>query len=525
MWIRICDELFVMSAVAGGLYLVFKLPGRWTGKHLAARWHYGMMLMVCSFFLIPYHRLLPPVDLGRAAGNTGSAEGAPAIEPFRSAIDLSAEQFLQTDALPLSLHKETVFPWRDILPWLLPAGTLVFIGVVIVQYCRLHLRIARTCLPAGQPELLDVLEACKRQLGIRRNIVVYLSPHVTTPFLYGWIRPRIVLPDIPFAAGDCRHVFLHELTHYKRRDPWIKLALLIINAIHWFNPFTYMARRDADRFCEFTCDETVVKPMDAHERRRYCALILRVLLEAADQRARVYSAFGGRKKDLERRIMMILNSEANRKKKWVRMLSIGMALMMVLFGIAAAYAASDNGVGGTAAGGTEVAVERIDSPELVLEGEGQWRKSGTGETLDQIVTDGIGQLTKSASGEWNLPVADGIDEGQFEIQPLASSYNYSSSSFKVGVYLNSGKLFNIQNTPKFTNVKQSTVSDGSCNVAYQIINASTGQITAKSLSGAYVNTSTTVEGFNTSIATGDCQVYLAGQDPTVEKKASGTFNY
>jgi hypothetical protein len=254
-------------------------------------------------------------------------------------------------------------------------------------------------------------------------------------------------------------------------------------------------------------------------------LILRVLLEAADQRARVYSAFGGRKKDLERRIMMILNSEANRKKKWVRMLSIGMALMMVLFGIAAAYAASDNGVGGTAAGGTEVAVERIDSPELVLEGEGQWRKSGTGETLDQIVTDGIGQLTKSASGEWNLPVADGIDEGQFEIQPLASSYNYSSSSFKVGVYLNSGKLFNIQNTPKFTNVKQSTVSDGSCNVAYQIINASTGQITAKSLSGAYVNTSTTVEGFNTSIATGDCQVYLAGQDPTVEKKASGTFNY
>lgn len=131
----------------------------------------------------------------------------------------------------------------------------------------------------------------------------------------------------------------------------------------------------------------------------------------------------------------------------------------------------------------------------------------------------------SKTGEFIWPEADGVDIGQDMIQPYAADYNYASSSFYTGAYLKSGDLFNIQNTPKFTSVKQSTTSDGSCSVAYQIINNSTGKLTSKVLTGAWVNTSTSVSGFTTSIATGECKIYLAGQDTTVEKKASGTFNY
>jgi hypothetical protein len=124
------------------------------------------------------------------------------------------------------------------------------------------------------------------------------------------------------------------------------------------------------------------------------------------------------------------------------------------------------------------------------------------------------------------PQADGIDLGQFEVQPYDSSYNYDSDSFTVGVYLNASNLVNIQNTPTFTSAKQSGVaSDQSVSVSYQIINESSNKITSTVVSGAYVNTDTTVSGFNKTIATGDCRVYLAGQNTTVEKRASGTFNY
>lgn len=146
--------------------------------------------------------------------------------------------------------------------------------------------------------------------------------------------------------------------------------------------------------------------------------------------------------------------------------------------------------------------------------------------LESAVTSIDGTLpVDSKTGEFIWPEADGVDIGQDMIQPFAADYNYSSSSFYTGAYLKSGDLFNIQSTPKFTSAKQSTTSDGSCSIAYQIINNSSGKLTSVVKSGAWVNTSTTVSGFTTSIATGECKIYLAGQDTTVEKKASGTFNY
>lgn len=340
MWTRMYSELLVMSAVAGGLSLLFKAAGKWIGQHLTANGHYGIWLMVYSFFLVPYHRPIPPLGMRQTADGTGigQAAAAPTMENIRTGVDLSAEQFLRADLWP-DVHRATAFPWPAFLPWLHLSGTLVFIGLIIAQYIKLHRHIMRACRPADQAELLDTLEACKRQLGIKKHISVYLSPYITTPFLFGWVRSRIVLPDMAFTAEDWRNVLLHELTHYKRRDPWVKLAMLLINAIHWFNPFAYMARRETDRFCEFACDEKVVKPMDVQERRRYCELILRVMQKAVDQKAGMYSAFGGRKNDLERRILMILNVPSNRKKRWVKAIALGMTLTMALFAASIAYAA------------------------------------------------------------------------------------------------------------------------------------------------------------------------------------------
>lgn len=124
------------------------------------------------------------------------------------------------------------------------------------------------------------------------------------------------------------------------------------------------------------------------------------------------------------------------------------------------------------------------------------------------------------------PIADGIDLGQHMPQPFSSSYNYNSPSFTTGVYLGgSSNIFNIQNKPSFTSAKQSAVEDNSSvKVSYQIWNISnTDRVTAKVKEGAWVNTSTSVKGFCTTIAKGDCKSFLAGYG--TKSKASGTFNY
>jgi len=113
--------------------------------------------------------------------------------------------------------------------------------------------------------------------------------------------------------------------------------MLLINAIHWFNPLAYIARRDIERFCELSCDESVVRSMNNEERSRYCQLILSVLWQIANHRSTLSSAFSDKHKQLERRIDLIMNFEALKNKKWVRIFAISMTLALLFTGSVIAY--------------------------------------------------------------------------------------------------------------------------------------------------------------------------------------------
>ncbi|WP_169729996.1 M56 family metallopeptidase [Thermicanus aegyptius] len=329
-----------MSVVAGALYLILKILNKLTGKYFTARWHYYSYLILYSFFLVPYYKLVPAMDLDFATrGGVRGTEGVSVTGPLQPLVSIPADHL---NPAVESIHQGIASFIFQISPFIFMAGTIVFISVVLTQHFRLHLRMVQMCRLTSDGPLFNALSECRQELGIKKVIPVYISPHITTPFLYGLFKPRIVLPDMEFTPEEYRHVFLHELTHYKRRDPWVKGLMMLINAIHWFNPFACMARRDLDRFCEFSCDENVVKSMDPQERRRYCGLILNVLWNVADRQAKLYSAFSDHRKYLERRIDMILKSEGSKRKKSVRMLAFAMTLAMVFIGTAAAYAGNEN---------------------------------------------------------------------------------------------------------------------------------------------------------------------------------------
>jgi hypothetical protein len=103
-----------------------------------------------------------------------------------------------------------------------------------------------------------------------------------------------------------------------------------------------MARYDIDRFCESSCDESVVNLMDAKERRRYCELMLSVLWDVTGHHVKPFSAFSDKRKQLERRIDRIMKNEGSKSKKWISMFATAMTLALVLMGTVAAYAATGN---------------------------------------------------------------------------------------------------------------------------------------------------------------------------------------
>ena len=97
---------------------------------------------------------------------------------------------------------------------------------------------------------------------------VYRSDRLSSPTLFGILRPRIYLPaDLP--PETTPHVLAHERFHKKHLDHLVKLLAWLILTVHWFNPLCHLAFFLMSRDMELRCDEGVlaqgVSPVDYSE--------------------------------------------------------------------------------------------------------------------------------------------------------------------------------------------------------------------------------------------------------------------
>ena len=124
--------------------------------------------------------------------------------------------------------------------------------------------------------------------NLRDNI--YLSSKVTSPAVYGIIRPRIVLPS-SYKDKELEYVVRHEKTHIKRLDNLWRILGFITAAIHWFNPLSWIFLKIFLTDLELACDEMAVAGYDAEQRKEYA----RTLLSCSESKSMLVSAFGGAK--------------------------------------------------------------------------------------------------------------------------------------------------------------------------------------------------------------------------------------
>ena len=55
-----------------------------------------------------------------------------------------------------------------------------------------------------------------------------MNPRVQSPVLAGLGRTYLYLPDIPYTEQELELIFKHELFHYRHKDLWYKMLLLIV---------------------------------------------------------------------------------------------------------------------------------------------------------------------------------------------------------------------------------------------------------------------------------------------------------
>lgn len=282
----------------------------------------------------------------------------------------------------------------EIWLWLWALGAVVTLLWYIVGYRRFGRALRRSLCRAAPLE-------CRlfQQLGGPKRLRLCRSAAVGTPMLLGLWRPVLVLPEREYSEEMLKNILRHELTHYRRGDLVFKWFAVLVSALHWFNPMVHIARRELDRACEMSCDERLLRQMDAAGKRSYGETLLTLAANSLPRRL-VATSFATEKRNLKERLEQIMTY----RKMSRATLALLLAAALLLGGCAAAVGPQTSPE--PAESPVETAAPAVESPASTPE-----IKNVTVANVDELLS-AIGSYTNITllKGEYNLAQAG--DYGQ-----------------------------------------------------------------------------------------------------------------
>ena len=246
-----------------------------TVKKFPAKWQYYVWIAVAFTMIIPTYKLIPDREVQRIQYMTQTetpVNNAEITEIPKQVPDVpEAPPIAERE---IDVTKDVKIKVLDLLAIIWICGTVIFLIVVMISYLIYILRKRKNAISIEEN---SVLHKVKRELKIRRNIRVRMSQDTGSPMLIGVFFPVVYMPFREIPHDMMRLVFLHELTHYKRKDLIIKWLALFVNAVHWFNPFAYLLCANLSEACEVSCDMEVTKNMNDEEQKLYMKTILELI--------------------------------------------------------------------------------------------------------------------------------------------------------------------------------------------------------------------------------------------------------
>lgn len=197
----------------------------------------GAALLSLVPLIAPFMPRLMPRDLPAALPSI------PYVEPAAGAVT-NASTSLQTAV------SGPDWAWTaPALLILLLAGWIVRAGAAGLAQLRLQRLKSRS---RAHWRTIDAFPLT--QMGLERVPPVRLIPN-GSPFIAGFVRRAIYVPEGLDAPADLRQVAIHECVHLKRGDLFARPLERLVADLFWFSPFAWMMRRELDFWREAVCDE------------------------------------------------------------------------------------------------------------------------------------------------------------------------------------------------------------------------------------------------------------------------------
>lgn len=150
-------------------------------------------------------------------------------------------------------------------------GVLVCALVFFIAYwkCRQEFQ---TSLPIDNGFIQSWLSTHR----LKRSISIRQSSRFSAPLTYGVFRPVILMPTSTEWENEnsLQYVLAHEYVHIRRFDSIMKLVLMAVLCVHWFNPMVWVMYILANRDIELSCDEAVVRLFGENTKAAYARTLI-----------------------------------------------------------------------------------------------------------------------------------------------------------------------------------------------------------------------------------------------------------
>ena len=365
----------------------------------------------------------PPASLHAARTEQDDVPAA-AVQP--SAYEPVPEQPAQRTEAKRYVNLKSSKLWLTV--WAVGAG--ISLAATLVSYKLFTVRVRRSPSPATREDrrVYRLLPGRKPRL--------YRCAAFETPLMFGVLRPVITLPEREYDEELLRNILRHELLHYRRRDTLYKWFAVAVLSAQWFNPLSYLIRRELSRACELSCDELLLRDMDRADKLSYGNTLLNMAASAALPAGVVATTFSTEKRNLKERLEQIMKY----KRSGARLLAAVLTLVLILgCGLAAGPAAA-----ATETPGETVKVSDVDeflsaiAPDTVIE-----LAAGT---YDLSAAANYGEDTHSTYYSWN-ETYDGFELNLHNVQNLTIRGAGKGSTVLAAVprYANVLRFSNCQN--------------------------------------------------------------------------------
>lgn len=294
-------EALVLAIYAAGsaalLAVVVTLVNVFCRRWLSARQMgllWGLVLLrllvpiaPASFFslqnLLPIieNKMGQPSDLIAQPGvGYGDVQPNPVATTPYATVPAAADAAVPGDNL-LSLIEE-LFEMMLPVVWLIGAiATVLGTAIVHLRFCR---RLKQV-LASDDARLGRLWNSCCQVARIRGEIPIVLTDSIDQPAVAGLFRPTLLLPEHVRDLEDeqLRMIMLHELAHVRRWHIAANWALVVVRALHWWNPVYWLAAARFQNLREQACDAFAIQQMDGCPTRGYGELLLALASRRPDR--------------------------------------------------------------------------------------------------------------------------------------------------------------------------------------------------------------------------------------------------